>query len=118
MPGIARMLADDMLGSQREKYQDPLPQSYYDAFDSSPITSRVADIHAAFADPKVKGILTAIGGYNSNQLLRYLDYDLIRANPQILCVFSDITALGTAIYARTGMISYSGPHFSTFGMER
>lgn len=89
-----------------------------DEFHSSPITSRVADIHAAFADPAVKGILTAIGGYNSNQLLRYLDYDLIRANPKILCGFSDITALATAIYTRTGLITYSGPHFSTFGMEK
>ena len=89
-----------------------------DEFDSSSVASRVADIHAAFADPKVKGILTAIGGYNSNQLLRYLDYDLIKANPKILCGFSDITALGTAIYARTGMTTYSGPHFSTFGMEK
>jgi len=89
-----------------------------DEFDSSSVASRVADIHAAFADPRVKGILTVIGGYNSNQLLRYLDYDLIKANPKILCGFSDITALGTAIYARTGMTTYSGPHFSTFGMEK
>ena len=89
-----------------------------DEFDSSPIESRVADIHAAFADPNVKGILTALGGYNSNQLLRYLDYNLIKANPKILCGFSDITALGTAIYAMTGMATYSGPHFSTFGMEK
>ena len=33
VPDIVRMLADDMLGSQREKYQDPLPGSYYDAFE-------------------------------------------------------------------------------------
>jgi muramoyltetrapeptide carboxypeptidase len=89
-----------------------------DEFNSSSIASRIADIHAAFADPKVKGILTAIGGYNSNQLLRYLDYDLIKANPKIFCGFSDITALATAIYAKTGLVTYSGPHFSTFGMEK
>ncbi len=29
---IVRMLADDPLGSQREQFQDPLPQAYYDAF--------------------------------------------------------------------------------------
>jgi ribosomal protein S18 acetylase RimI-like enzyme len=33
VPDIVRMLADDMLGNQREKYQDPLPGSYYDAFE-------------------------------------------------------------------------------------
>ncbi len=30
---IVRMLADDDLGSQRECYVDPLPQSYYSAFE-------------------------------------------------------------------------------------
>jgi muramoyltetrapeptide carboxypeptidase len=89
-----------------------------DGFNSSSIASRVADIHDAFATPRVKGILSAIGGYNSNQLLRYLDYDLIGANPKILCGFSDITALGTAIHAKTGLVTYSGPHFSTFGMQK
>ena len=87
-------------------------------FTSSSIASRIADIHDAFAAPQVRCILTAIGGYNSNQLLRYLDYDLIRTNPKILCGFSDITALSTAIYARTGLVTYSGPHFSTFGMAK
>lgn len=32
IPEIVRMLADDMLGSAREKYEHPLPQAYYDAF--------------------------------------------------------------------------------------
>ncbi len=89
-----------------------------DRFDSSPVEARVSDLHEAFADPGVKAMLTTLGGYNSNGLLGYLDYDLIRANPKILCGFSDITALATAIYARTGLVTYSGPHFTTFGMKR
>ena len=88
-----------------------------DEFHSSSIAARVSDLHAAFADPQINGILTAIGGYNANQLLSYLDYDLIHANPKILCGYSDITALGNAIYAKTGLVTYSGPHFSTFGMR-
>ena len=32
LPSIVRMLADDELGSQREKIEDPLPESYYSAF--------------------------------------------------------------------------------------
>jgi len=89
-----------------------------DEFGSSSIEARVADVHLAFSDTKVKGILTAMGGYNCNQLLRYLEYDLIRANPKILCGYSDITALDAAIHAKTGLVTYSGPHFSTFGMEK
>ncbi|MBN4077548.1 GNAT family N-acetyltransferase [bacterium AH-315-C20] len=30
---IVKMLAEDKLGELRENYQDPLPQSYYDAFE-------------------------------------------------------------------------------------
>jgi len=89
-----------------------------DACDSSSIDSRIADLHAAFADLQVAAVLSAIGGFNSNQLLRRLDFDLIRAHPKILCGFSDITALGAAIHAKTGLVTYSGPHFSTFGMEK
>ncbi len=89
-----------------------------DQFDSSSIKSRVDDLHAAFKDKKVKAILTPIGGFNCNQLLKYLDYNLIKANPKILCGYSDITALSNAIYAKTGLITYSGPHFSTLGMKQ
>ncbi|WP_241987049.1 S66 peptidase family protein [Cryobacterium sp. Sr3] len=88
-----------------------------DAFDSSSIASRVADLHAAFADPDVKAILTVIGGSNSNELLPYLDWDLIASNPKILCGYSNITALQNAILARTGLVTYSGPHWSSFGMR-
>ena len=33
LPAIVRMLADDDLGSQREQVKDPLPDSYYLAFE-------------------------------------------------------------------------------------
>jgi GNAT superfamily N-acetyltransferase len=33
LPDIVRMLADDKLGRERERYEDPLPDPYYDAFD-------------------------------------------------------------------------------------
>lgn len=85
---------------------------------SSSIEHRIEDLHAAFADPHVKAILTVIGGFNSNELLPYLDYELIRNNPKIFCGYSDITAIATAITARCGFVTYSGPHFSSFQMEK
>jgi len=33
LPSIVRMLADDELGSQRERYEEPLPDSYIKAFE-------------------------------------------------------------------------------------
>src|SRR5205085_298130 len=53
-----------------------------DEFDSSSIQSRIEDLHEAFSDHTVDGILTVIGGFSSNQLLRYIDWNLIRANPK------------------------------------
>ena len=86
-----------------------------DRFWSSSIKSRLNDIHDAFQDPAVTLVITTIGGFNSNQLLSYLDYKLIKENPKILCGYSDITALANAIYAKTGLVTYSGPHYSSFG---
>lgn len=33
VPKIVQMLADDFLGQQRERFTDPLPQSYYTEFE-------------------------------------------------------------------------------------
>jgi ribosomal protein S18 acetylase RimI-like enzyme len=33
LPSIVRLLADDDLGGQRERNEDPLPDSYYSAFE-------------------------------------------------------------------------------------
>jgi muramoyltetrapeptide carboxypeptidase LdcA involved in peptidoglycan recycling len=88
-----------------------------DDFASSPVAARLADLHAAFADPGVDGILTVIGGFNANQLLTGIDYALVAAHPKVLCGFSDITVLSNALYARTGLVGYSGPHYSSFGMK-
>lgn len=90
----------------------------WDLTGSTSVEKRVADIHEAFADPHVKAIFTVIGGANSNQLLPYLDYNLIKHNPKFFCGFSDITALLNGIYAQTGMITFSGPHFSSLGMKK
>lgn len=89
----------------------------HDEFYSTSIKDRIEDLHAAFKDPNVKGILSAIGGYHTNQLLKYIDFDLINANPKVFCGFSDITALNAAIYSKTGLITYSGPFFSSFGVK-
>jgi muramoyltetrapeptide carboxypeptidase LdcA involved in peptidoglycan recycling len=86
-----------------------------DEFNSSSIKSRIEDFHEAFADKNVKAILTTIGGYNCNQLLDYIDWPLVKENPKIFCGYSDITILHNAIFSKTGLVTYYGPHYSTFG---
>ncbi len=89
----------------------------HDLFDSASIASRVEDLHEAFVDPSVDAILATIGGFNCNELLPYLNYDLIAQNPKIFCGYSDTTALLNAIYAKTSMQTYMGPSYSSFKME-
>jgi len=96
---------------------DPLNYEVYE-FDSPSISSKLTLIHRLTKDPSINVLLTSIGGFNSNSIIEHLDYDLIKANPKIWCGFSDITAILNAITVRTRLITYYGPHFSTFGMVK
>lgn len=87
-------------------------------FKSASIEDRISDLHDAFLDKNVKCIIAARGGYNSNQLLKHINYDIIKENPKIICGFSDITALLNAIYKKTDMITFCGPVFSSFAMKK
>jgi muramoyltetrapeptide carboxypeptidase LdcA involved in peptidoglycan recycling len=44
-----------------------------DEFKSAPVSVRFQDLHEAIADQNFNGVITAIGGYNCNQLLKYLE---------------------------------------------
>jgi muramoyltetrapeptide carboxypeptidase len=112
-----RKMADQKLAEMGLKLSFGEHVMEKDEFASSSIDSRVADLYAAFADPRIKAVITVIGGFNCNQLLRYLDWELIKHNPKIFCGFSDITALSNAVYAKTGLVSYSGPHYCNFGTD-
>lgn len=87
-------------------------------FNSSSIESRISDLHNAFFDKNIKLIIAVTGGGNANQLLKYIDYSLIKNNPKIFCGYSDVNVLANAIYAKTGLISYSGPQFTSFGNKK
>ena len=77
---------------------------------------KVEDLHAAFMDENVKCVLAAIGGFNSNQLLGKINWQIIKDNPKIFGGFSDITVLNHAILAKTGMVTYAMPNFYCFGL--
>ncbi|HWS79154.1 MAG TPA: LD-carboxypeptidase [Thermomonas sp.] len=70
---------------------------------------RAADLNAMFADKAVKAIVCTRGGSGAARLLPLLDYDLIRRNPKVLLGYSDITALHSAIQAKTGLVTFHGP---------
>jgi muramoyltetrapeptide carboxypeptidase len=69
---------------------------------------RAGDLNAMFADKTVKAIVCTRGGSGAARLLPLLDYDSIRRNPKVLLGYSDITALHSAIHAKTGLVTFHG----------
>ena len=74
---------------------------------------RVADLNEMFADSNINGILCARGGYGCTRILGLIDYENIMVHPKVLVGFSDVTALLSAIYIETGLVSFHGPVGST-----
>ena len=52
---------------------------------SSTAQEKADDINAMFKDKEVKMIWCAKGGENSNSTFEFLDYELIKNNPKIVC---------------------------------
>ena len=75
------------------------------------------DINSLFEDKEVKMIWCAKGGENSNSVFDYLDYEMIKKNPKIICGFSDITSITNIISAKTGLVTFSGTNFKTIATD-
>ncbi|EHU4913452.1 LD-carboxypeptidase [Vibrio vulnificus] len=80
-----------------------------DTYRSGSIAERVEELNALIRAPEVRCIMSTIGGYNSNSLLPYLDYQALRDDPKIIVGYSDVTALLMGIYAQTGIVTFYGP---------
>lgn len=70
---------------------------------------KAQELNEAFSNPEYEAIITARGGYGSYNILDWLDWETIAANPKPLVGYSDITALLLAIYFKTGIVTYHGP---------
>ena len=81
-------------------------------YGTSPET-RAADINWAFKDDEVKAIMCVKGGEDSNTTLDYIDYEMIKKHPKIICGFSDNTSILNAIHEKTGLVTYHGPTFKS-----
>lgn len=66
--------------------------------------ARLADFNDAYADPKVRAILCARGGYGCIHLIPHIDADMIAADPKWVIGFSDVSALHAMMY-RAGVMS-------------
>lgn len=70
---------------------------------------RASELNAFFADPSVKAIFGARGGYGCGRMLPLIDFDLIARAPKIFLGFSDATFLLNAIVDRAATVAFHGP---------
>lgn len=84
---------------------------------SSTPKEKAEDINGMFADKNIKMIWCAKGGLNSNSVFEYIDYELIKSNPKILCGYSDATSLTNIITEKTGLITFCGTNFKTIATD-
>ena len=84
---------------------------------SSTAKEKADDINSMFAEKDVKMIWCAKGGNNSNSTFDYLDYELIKKNPKIICGYSDITSITNMIAEKTGLVTFSGTNFKTIATD-
>lgn len=80
------------------------PDSYLAGTDAE----RAAELERVFKDSEIGAVFCIRGGYGSSRLLDILDFRLFQDYPKPFFGHSDITALNNAVFAKTGLESYSG----------
>jgi len=71
--------------------------------------ARVTDLHAAFADTSIDGVMCTRGGWGSAELLPLLDVQLVRANPKVFVGYSDHTSLHAWFWNECGLATFYAP---------
>ena len=101
-----------MAALRKMGYQPSLSQNAlarYAEYFAGTASERLDDLHDAFIDPDVAGIICNRGGYGSAELLQGIDIGRIRENPKIFVGCSDITTLLTWLHDATGLVTFHGP---------
>ena len=65
-------------------------------------SERAAELMKLYTDPEITAIFDISGGDMSNELLPYLDFEVIRSSEKKFYGYSDLTTILNAIYTKTG----------------
>ncbi|MEW6032631.1 MAG: LD-carboxypeptidase [Bacillota bacterium] len=82
---------------------------------AGPDEARADDLNRALADPEVRGIVAARGGYGASRILPLVDYAAARNDPKVFVGYSDLTALHLAFARETGLVTFHGPVVESLG---
>lgn len=69
---------------------------------------RARRVMEAFEDDEVAALLCVRGGFGTGRMIDLLDYDVIRRHAKAVVGFSDSTGLQLALYARAGLVTFTG----------
>jgi len=67
---------------------------------------RASELNRLFSDGEIKAIFDVSGGDSANQVLDYLDYELIKNNPKPFAGMSDLSVILNGINKVTGIPTY------------
>lgn len=84
---------------------------------SATAKEKANDINEMFANKDIKLIWCAKGGENSNSAFDYLDYEVIKKNPKIICGYSDMNCVTNIITAKTGLVTFNSTNFKTVATD-
>lgn len=71
------------------------------SYKSASASKRAAEFCALIANPEVDVVMCTTGGYNSNEMLAFLDWELLARGRATVVGYSDVTALLLALFKRT-----------------
>ncbi len=100
-------------------FEPVIPEGIHarEGYLAGPDKHRAEGIQALLADPGIKAIFCARGGYGTLRILSLLDYPRIRNSPKAVIGFSDITALLYTLYKACGWVTFHGPLATTLPLE-
>ncbi|MFP3941664.1 MAG: LD-carboxypeptidase [Thermoanaerobaculia bacterium] len=74
---------------------------------------RLEAFHALAADPSVRAVVFARGGYGALRVLPRIDWHLLARHPRAYVGYSDLTPFLLAVVQRLGRIAFHGPMVAT-----
>lgn len=112
----ARWLAPDRIDAAAKRLEDAgfgvridAQNALRDGPFAGPDDARAAALRRLFADPEVKAVFCARGGYGSPRIADGLDYAAIAAAPKIFVGYSDMTCLLLSLWREAGLTAFHGP---------
>lgn len=107
----AEPLARGVAGLERMGYRVKVSEHVLDRVGilAGSDKTRAAEFTSFFADPEVKAIFAARGGYGCGRLLPLIDFHRLAKHPKIFLGYSDETFLLNALVAHVPMVAFHGP---------